>query len=195
MHPVLYTDRVSWSRILMLCPGIERLSWSSTEAYCSYFKFHFNRHTLAFYIHMHIHVITLIKQQSLQKTVKIGALSFVCDIIMMQYWIAVLEKSLHERFIQDQDTVLVYSTGCMWTLQLKHCMGEIFPVSVYSIGIQDWYTIQDACERYLKVYSRTSIIQLRINQLSRLSKLVSCLKKIVKTKQDFSKHTSFIGTN
>ena len=60
-----------------------------------------------------MHIITLIKQQSLQETVKLGALSFVCDIIMMQYCIPVLEKSLHERFIQDQDTVLVYNTGCM----------------------------------------------------------------------------------
>ena len=74
----MYPDAVSWHWKTVL-----EQYCSSTDVYC-YFNFHFNRQILAFYIH--IRITTQIKEQSLQQTVKLGALTFVCDIIMMQYW-------------------------------------------------------------------------------------------------------------
>ena len=42
--------------------------------------------------------------------------------------------------------------------------GEIFPVSGYSIGIQDWYTVQDACERYFIMYLKYILPNSQINR-------------------------------
>ena len=81
-------------------------------------------------------------------------MSFTYDIIMMQYWLAVLEKiaagAIH--------SVSGYSTGIQYRMHVNTPIETLreqnfssVTLSGYSIGIQDWYTVQDACERYLSV--------------------------------------------
>ena len=64
----------------------------------------------------------------------------VYDVIhLWHHYDAVLKKSTGKnRYRSDSFSVriLVYSTGCMWTLQLKNCGSEIFP----SVRIQYQYT-------------------------------------------------------
>ena len=76
-------------------------------------------------------------------------MSITYDIILMQYWIAVLEKNLY------RSDLFSVRTEYWFTIQnlseLKHCGSEISPLSGYSIRIQYQYTVHGAYEQYLSV--------------------------------------------